>query len=113
MATEIYKSLADVNPDSMKPYCIKKEMPYNVRNKCIVKLPSANSTYYGINSVLFRVCLFWGRLPLSVKQNQSLFQFKSNMKTLRYIVCSCTIKLARYAGHDFVIMYYEQMPLQL
>ena len=111
MATEIYKSLADVNPDFMKPYFIKKEMPYNIRNKCAVKLPSANSTYYGINSVLFRVCLFWGRLPLSVKQNQSPFQFRSNMKTLRYIVCSCTIELARYAGHDFVIMYDEQIPL--
>ena len=42
LATEIYKSLADINPDFMKPY---------------LKLPSANSTYCGINSVLFRVCL--------------------------------------------------------
>ena len=40
----------------MKPYFIIKEMPYNLRNGCALKWPSANSTYYGINSVLFRAC---------------------------------------------------------
>ena len=32
LATEIYKSLANINPDFMKPYFIIKEMPYNLRN---------------------------------------------------------------------------------
>ena len=91
LATEIYKSLADINPDFMKPYFIIKEMPYNLRNGCALKLPSANSTYYGINSVLFRAYLMWNRLPVSVKQSQSLLEFKSKIKTLRNIVCTCTI----------------------
>ena len=91
LATEIYKSLADINPDFMKPYLIIKEMPYNLRNGCTLKLLSANSTYYGINSVLFRACLMWNRLPVSVKQSQSLLEFKSKIKTLRNIVCTCTI----------------------
>ena len=54
LATEIYKSLADINPDFMKPYFIIKEMPYNLRNGCALILPSANSTYYGINSSSFQ-----------------------------------------------------------
>ena len=91
LAAEIYKSLADKNPDFMKPYFIIKEMPYNLRNGCALKLPSANSTCYGINSVLFRACLMWNRLPVSVKQSQSLLEFKSKIKTLRNIVCTCTI----------------------
>ena len=90
-ATEIYKSLADINPDFMKLYFIIKEMPYNLRNGCALKLQSANSTYYEINSVFFRACLLWNRLPLSVKQSQSLIEFKSKMKTLRNIVCTCMI----------------------
>ena len=57
LATEIYKSSADINPDFMKPYFIIKETPYNLRNGCALKLPSANCTYYGINSVLFSACL--------------------------------------------------------
>ena len=60
-----YKSLADINPDFMKPYFKIKEMPYNLRNGYALKLPSTNSTYYGINSVLFRACLLWNQLPLS------------------------------------------------
>ena len=37
LATEICKSLADINPDFMKPYFIIKEMPYNLRNGCVLK----------------------------------------------------------------------------
>ena len=91
LATEIYKSLADTNPDFMKPYFIIKEIPYNLQNGCALKLPLGNSTYYGINSVLFKACLLWNRLPLSVKQSQSLLEFKSKMKALRNIVCTCAI----------------------
>ena len=91
LATEIYKSLADINPDFMKPYFKIKEMPYNLRNGSALKLPSANSTHYGINSVLFRACLFWNQLSLSIKQSQSLHQFRSKMKTLRSIACTCEI----------------------
>ena len=77
----------------MKPYFIIKEVPYNLRNGCALKLPSANSTYYGINSVLFRACLLWNRLPVSVKQSQSLLEFKSKILSV----------LAQYVEHDFVI----------
>ena len=91
LATKIYKKLADINPDFMKPRFKIKEMPYNLRNGYALKLPSTNSTYYGINSVLFRACLLWNQLPLSIKQSQSLLEFKSKMKTLRNIVCTFTI----------------------
>ena len=91
LATEIYKSLADLDPDFMKPYFKIKEMPDNLRNGYALRLRSTNSTYYGINSVLFRACLLWNQLPLSIKQSQSLLEFKSKMKTLRNFVCTCTI----------------------
>ena len=91
LATEIYKSLTNINPHFMKPYFKIKEMPYNLRNGYALKLPSTNSTYYGINSVLFRACLLWNQLPLYIKQSQSLHEFRSKMKTLRNIVCTCNI----------------------
>ena len=91
LATEIYKYLADINPDFMKPYFKIKEMPYDLKNGNALKLLSANSKCYRINSVLFRTCLLWNRLPLFLKQSQSLLEFKSKMKTLRDIVCTCTI----------------------
>ena len=91
LATEIYKSLADINPDFMKPYFKIKEMPYNLRNGYALKLPSTNSTYYGINSVLLRACLLRNQLLLSLKQGQTQKEFKSKMKTPRNIVWTCTL----------------------
>ena len=91
LGTEIYKSLADINPDFMKPYFKIKETPYNLRNGYALKLLSTNSTYYGINSVLFRACLLWNQLPLSIRQSRSLHEFISKRKTLKNIVCTCKI----------------------
>ena len=61
-------------------------MPHNLRNGYALKLPSANSTYSGINSVLFRACSLWNRIPLFIKQSQTILEFKSKMKTLRYLI---------------------------
>ena len=38
----IYKSLADINTDFMKPYFLIKEMPYNLRYGCALQLASVN-----------------------------------------------------------------------
>ena len=86
LAAEICKSLTDINPDFMKPYFKMKEMPYNLQNGYALKLPSTNSTYYGVNSVLLRACLLWNQPPLSIKQSQLLLHFKSKMKTLGNII---------------------------
>ena len=77
MATEVFKSLADINPDFKKSYFTIKDIPYCLRNEIFLKIPSA--------------CLVWNELPLSVKQSQSLIEFKSKTKVLKKINCSCKI----------------------
>ena len=99
LAAEIYKSLVDINQDFIKPYFKIKGMPYNLRNGYALKLPSTNSTYYGINSVLFRACLLWNQLQLSINQSQSLREFRSKMKALRNIVCICKICRTRFCNY--------------
>ena len=91
LTTEIYKSLTDLSPEFIKPFFTVKELPYNLRNGHILNLPSARTTYYGTNSILFRACQVWNNLPLSIKQSQSLLEFKTNIKTLRNIECLCKI----------------------
>ena len=83
LATEVFKSLADINPDFMKSYFTTKEIPYCLRNENFLKIPSTRSKRYGTNSVVFRTCLVWNELPLSVKQSQSLIEFKSNIQALK------------------------------
>ena len=53
LATEVFKSLADLNPDFMKSYFTIKEIPYCLQNGNFLKIPSARSTHYGTNSILF------------------------------------------------------------
>ena len=89
LATEVFKSLADLNPDFMKSYFTIKEIPYCLRNGNFLKIPSARSTRYGTNPILFRACLVWNKLPLSVKQSQSNIEFKSSIKVLKQINCFC------------------------
>ena len=70
LATEVFKSLADLNPGFMKSYFTTKEIPYSLRNGNLLKIPSAHSTRYETNSILFPAFLVWNKLPLSVKQSQ-------------------------------------------
>ena len=60
---EVFKSLNNLNPEFMWSYFVFKNITYNIRNGPLLRLPSAKSTSYGINSVLFRACLLWNSLP--------------------------------------------------
>ena len=91
LTTGIYKSLTDLSLQFIKPFFLVKKLPYNLRYEHILNLPSAQLTYYGTNSILFRACQVWDNLPLSIKQSQSILEFKTNIKTLRNIDCLCKI----------------------
>ena len=62
LATEVFKSSANINPDFMKSYFTIKELPYCLRNGNFLKIPSTRSKRYGMNSILFRACLVWNKL---------------------------------------------------
>ena len=92
---EIYKSLTDVNPDFTRNYFSVKEIPYSLRNGSVLIIPSTRSTYYGTNSIHFRACLLWNKLPNTLKESQSLPEFKDKIKAIGKIDCSCTICRSR------------------
>ena len=76
LAIEVYKSLANLNPDILWPFFKNKSIPYSLRNGNICILPPARSSHYGINSVQFRGSLLWNNLPISVKESVSVKEFK-------------------------------------
>ena len=71
---EVFKSLNNSNPEFMWSYFTFKNITYNIRNRPLLKLPDAKSTYYGINSVLFRACL-------------SILELKRKLKELGNVDC--------------------------
>ena len=64
---------------------------YNIRKGPLLRLPAAKSTSYGINSVLFRACLFCNSLPQSIKCSESIVELKTKMKDLGNIDFSCIL----------------------
>ena len=54
LATEVFKSANELNPQLMWCFFENHEIPYNLRYVSVVKLPGTNTTTYGINSQNFR-----------------------------------------------------------
>ena len=89
LAVEIYKSLANLNPEFMWPFFKNKSISYNLRNGNICILLLARSSHYGINSVQFRGSLLWNSLLILVKESVSVKEFKQKLNHVQKIHCSC------------------------
>ena len=75
----------------MWTFFVFKNITYNVRKGPLLRLHAAKSTFYGINSVLFRACLLWNSLRESIKYSESIVELKTKMKELGNIDCSCIL----------------------
>ena len=88
---EIFKSRKNLNPIIVSELFENKYLPYNLRNSNILKLPSALSTRYGTNSVLFKGSLVWNTLPAEIKSLTTLSAFQKKIKLWKFKNCSCSI----------------------
>ena len=68
-----------------------KKITYNIRYGPLLNLPTAKSTYYGINFVHFRASLLWNGLPQSTKHSEPILKLKSKLKELVNIDYSCIL----------------------
>ena len=75
LATEIYKSVNNLNPQFMWNYFNFSTLPCR----------------YGINSLLFRGASLWNNLPCIVKESHSVAKFKEKIKELENLTCSCVM----------------------
>ena len=63
-------------------YFGEKPMPYNSRDGSKNVLPRTKYSRFDINSLRFKGSLLWNNLPVSVKNSQSLNEFKLELKSL-------------------------------
>ena len=89
LLTEVFKSLRRLNPEFMWNCFESKYTPYNLRNCDILKLPTAKTRSYGINSMRFRGSILWNSLPNSLKSCSNLAEFKRRIKTWDGSQCNC------------------------
>ena len=91
LALEVFKSLMHLNPEFMWSYFNEKPITYDIRKGTKVFLPPVKSFRLGLNSVHFRGSILWNNLPSSIKNSQTIYEFKVKLKNLGNIHCTCDV----------------------
>ena len=91
LALEVFKSLMHLNPEFMWSYFNEKPITYDLRKGTKVFLPPVKSFRLGLNSVHFRGSILWNNLPSSIKNSQTINEFKVKLKNLGNIHCTCGV----------------------
>ena len=88
---EIFKTKSNLNPTFMKDIFVVKNSYYSLRNPNHFQLPNVRTTIYGIENIQFRGCSLWSSLPNSMKNSESLQEFKRRIKHWDEISCNCRL----------------------
>ena len=89
---EVFKSENNLNPKFMQQIFLTKKIKFNLRNKVLMSLPTANSQRFGTQSFVFRGSLLWNQIPESSKVEKSIDSFKSSLEKINLSnICLCKI----------------------
>ena len=91
LALEVFKSLMHLNPEIMWSYFNENPIPYDLRKGIKVFQSSVKSFRFGLNSIHFRGSILWNNLPSSIKNSQTINEFKVKLKNLGNIHCTCGV----------------------
>ena len=91
LLTEVFKIQSGFNPIFLSELFSPKLVPYSLRTSCLVTLPTANTSRYGINSLTFRASQLWNSLPDGIKMCESVQKFKTNLASWDKITCLCPL----------------------
>ena len=80
-----------LNPEFMWSQFNENPIPCNFRNGIKVFLPPVKSFRFGRNSIHFRGSIIWNNLPSSIKNSQTINEFKVKLKNLGNIHCTCGV----------------------
>ena len=91
LMTEMYKTRNDLNPSFMQEIFRENTTHYNLRNNNEFIQPSVRSVNNGSESVRFKGPQLWQTLPLTIRNSESLYQFKTKIKNWYGENCQCRL----------------------
>ena len=91
LATEIYKTLNNLNPKIMKNIFTERDISYNLRKTKSFKTFNVKTVKYGTETLSFRGPKTWEMVPNVIKNSTSLMEFKSKIKTWTPTSCECRL----------------------
>ena len=89
--TELFKILEGMAPDYLSELFVKADNHYDTRDKCKLIQPLKRTTTYGLRSFQYYGAHVWNMLPIDIKAAQSLYEFKSFIRSWPGPSCSCQI----------------------
>ena len=89
LVREIFKSSNNTNHEFLQCYFVFKNIMYNIGP--LLRLLAAKSTFYIINTELFRAYLLSTSFPKSFKYIEPILGLKMKMKDLGNIDCLCIL----------------------
>ena len=91
LATEIYKAINDLSAPILKSIFNVKTNSYNLRNGTTLSTKNIKTVKYGIETLSFRGPKLWAIVPDTIKDSNSLCEFKSKIKRWRPTSCDCKL----------------------
>ena len=88
---EMYKTRNDLNPSFMQEIFCENIIHYNLRNNNEFIQPRVRSIGNGTESVRFKGPQLWQTLPQTIRNSQSICQFKANIKNWYGENCPCRL----------------------
>ena len=103
LMTEMYKIKNDLSPAFMQEIFYNNESHYKLQNDNKFLQPRVRSVNYGTESIRFKGPQLWQKLPQSIRNSDSLHQFKPRIKNQRGK--NCPFKLCRVFIQNLGFLY--------
>ena len=87
---EVYKCLNNLNPIFLNALFEPKSVSHDLRSGKLLNIPNTNTLQYGLKSLSYRGSMIWNsNNSKNLDLSKDLNQFKSRLKNLESIKCSC------------------------
>ncbi len=91
IAMDVFRSLYDLNPKSMKEMFNLTQLKYSLRESNIIYQPKFEKVTYGKNTFKYYGSHIWNLLPNEIKEIANILSFKNLIMTWEGPKCQCNM----------------------
>ena len=91
LATEMFKTIKNLNPTFLKEVFPNSKKLINLRCKPQFQTFNVKSVYKGMETISFRGPQIWSTLPNNIKNSHTLSEFKAKINNWKPKGCMCRI----------------------
>ena len=111
LAVEMFKVIKGLVPTIINDlFSLKVMNKYNLRRKLFFKIPRNETVHNSFESISYLGPKIWEMLPSEMQECETLFEFKSKVKSWNPINCACKLCETYIGGIGYVSMMEQHTP---